>query len=159
MLKQLKYFTWDVETIKKAQYALEVKGFDKSRLKIFSRECSDRSLEESNASSLGKKNSIPQESALQKNKFSMSVLTLVGVSCLGSIALSAGLIGFPGLAALVFLGYFLVHTLKFMGFSGRRSAAEPRKPVQAYYLVIDVDAESEKIVSRIAARLQGLKLQ
>lgn len=159
MLKQLKYFTWDVETIKKAQYALEVKGFDKSRLKIFSREYSERSLEESNASCLGKKNSVSQETAPHKNKFSMSVLILVGVSCLGSIVLSAGLLGFPGLAALVFLGYFLGYTLKCMSFLDRRNAVVSKKPVQAYYLVIDVDAESEKIVSRIAARLQGLKLQ
>ncbi len=159
MLKQLKYFTWDVEAIKKAQYALEMKGFDKSRLKIFSREYSDRSLEESSASRPGKKNSIPLENSPHKNNFSMSVLTMVGVFCFGSVALSAGLIGFPGLAALVFLGYFLVHALKLVGFSGRRSVVEPKRPVQAYYLVIDVDAQSEKIVSRIAARLQGLKLQ
>lgn len=144
MLKKLKYFTWDVETLKKVQYALAVKGFDKSCLKIFSREYCDRSTEESSAYCLGKKNSIPHENPPQKNKLSMSVLILVGVSCLGSIALSAEWIGFLGLAALVFLGCFLVFTSRIVSFWGGRSAQGLKRSTQAYYLVIDVDADSEK---------------
>lgn len=146
-MRQLKYFTSDVQAIEKAQDALEKQGFDKKRLKVFSRDNSQRHYDGL---------FVHSEKHFQNHFLSSSIFHFVIIFCAGTLALSFAWLSFTQLALLVFLGHGIVYLAKLLKFSNKvtRDVSDT-----VYFLVIDVDKESEEMVSRIAERQQNLIAQ
>ncbi len=139
MVKQLKYFTKDPAAVKSARNALARRGFDTKRLKVFSRDNSHHRYDGL---------LIESENNSQTRELSISILFYVCFFMLGTFAISSSLISFTTfsifLIAVVVLGNVLSR-------SGLVFLSTPMSSKEVYFLIVDVDSESEKMVAKIAS--------
>ncbi len=138
-MKRLKYLTHDPAAVKNAIRALAQKGFDVNRLKVVSRDNSRHHYDRLITAS---------ENDAQARAFSFSILFYVCFFMFGSLAISLSFIDFPALVLLIFASVFIIKILHSAGlllFSGVKPSRE------VYFLVVDVDKQSEGMVSKVTS--------
>ncbi len=138
-MKQLKYFTENPAAVKHATDALARQGFDTRRLKIFSRDNSNHQYDGL---------LVQTENNSQSHDLATGILFYACFFIMGSVAISSSLISFTMLACLVF---GIVIFTKAVSFTRLVFLSAPRPSKEVYFLVVDVDSHSEKIVSKVAS--------
>ncbi|MFL0802661.1 MAG: hypothetical protein K6L81_03015 [Agarilytica sp.] len=138
MVKQLKYFTKDPAAVKSATNALARQGFDINRLKVFSRDNSHHRYDGL---------LVESEHNAQTRELSISILFYVSFFMLGTLAISSSLISFTTLS---FILIAIVVLAKLLSRSGLVFLSTPMPSKEVYFLIVDVDSQSEKMVSKIA---------
>ncbi len=139
MVKQLKYFTKDPAAVKSATNALARQGFDTKRLKVFSRDNSHHRYDGL---------LVESENNSQTRALSLSILFYVCFFLLGTLAISSSLISFTAFSFLLFSAVVLGEMLSR---SGLVFLSTPMSSKEVYFLIVDVDSQSEKMVAKIAS--------
>ncbi len=146
-MKQLKFFTKDARALDRAKRALEKQGVDPSQLKVFSRDNSKHRYDGL---------LVQSENESQYEHLSLSIFYYVVLCLFGTIAIANHWVDFVGFSAFIILAYLFKYIFSLAHQTPKLQTSLVKT---VYFVVINVDQKTERLVSRVTKKTPELIAQ